>query len=88
MDLKFYKEEVRDWLNDPLATNLKSQLFGIGKPVPIPDSECTEEYKLIKMETRKKSTAFSLLSSLKFKSIETVCLSELFQFDSMCYCIC
>ena len=45
---KFYKEEVRDWLKDPLATNLKSVFWQIGKPVPIPDSEFTEEYKLIK----------------------------------------
>jgi hypothetical protein len=33
-----YKEVARDWLDDPLATNFKSRLVGVGKPVPIPDS--------------------------------------------------
>ena len=37
VNLMFYIEEVRDWLIDPLATNLKSRFNGIGKPVPIPD---------------------------------------------------
>jgi hypothetical protein len=55
VDLKFYKEEVRDWLNDPLATNLKSVSRWIGKPVPIPDSELTGEYKLFKNEKNKKN---------------------------------
>ena len=68
VDLKFYKEEVRDWLNDPLATNLKSHVCGIGKPVPIPDPECTGKYKLLKMETIKQSTAFSIIKFFKYNS--------------------
>ena len=72
MDLKFYKEEVRDWLIDPLATNLKSVFWQIGKPVPIPDSQCTGEYKLINMEAIKKSTAFNSLSYLKKKTISLI----------------
>jgi len=37
-----YKEVARDWLVDPLATNFKYQYADIGKPVPIPDSDFSE----------------------------------------------
>lgn len=65
VNLMFYIEEVRDWLIDPLATNLKSVPDNyrneIGKPVPIPVPPDIlsgfGEYKFIKMEKSKKSTA-------------------------------
>lgn len=44
-----YKEEVRDRLCDPLATNFKYRFYiSIGKPVPIPvpGNSAAEEYKL------------------------------------------
>ena len=87
VDLKFYKEEVRDGLNDPLATNLKSHVFGIGKPVPIPDPECTGEYKLLKMETIKSSTAFSFIKFLKKSALFFGIISLLFNIRPLFCCV-
>ncbi len=86
MVIKFYKEEVRDWLIDPLATNLKSALWLIGKPVPIPDPECTGEYKLIIMEALKKSTVLPSISYSKKKTIFLSSLtSYLFRHNHCCF---
>jgi hypothetical protein len=61
-----YTEEVRDRLYDPLATNFKFRepdlvRFGIGKPVPIPDSDPmvgAEEYKFKRMTTLHRNPIF------------------------------
>jgi hypothetical protein len=47
----FIQNEARDGLFDPLATNFKSRVCGVGKPVPISDSDkLSGEYKMEAMK--------------------------------------
>jgi hypothetical protein len=47
----FIQNEARDGLDDPLATNFKSRVCGVGKPVPISDSDkLSGEYKMEAMK--------------------------------------